>query len=148
MYLSPRPENKSELEEGNCFQPKFGPDGLIPCICQDADSGILLMFAFMNEEALLQTVRTRVAHYYSRSRQKLWKKGESSGHLQHVVEMRTDCDQDVILIRVRVDGPACHVGYPTCFYRVLDLEGEADQAIALKTEGFSKAFDPKAVYKS
>ncbi len=148
MQLSPRPTEKAELEEGALFQPKFDGDGLIPCICQDADSGMILMFAFMNEESLKESIRTKTAVYFSRSRQKLWKKGESSGNVQHIVDIRTDCDQDVVLIRVRADGAACHMGYPSCFYREVSLPAVEDAPVALRAVGLEKEFDPKEVYKS
>ena len=103
------------------FLPKFGADGLIPAIVTDVKSGNVLMFAHMNEEALRQTVSTGVAHFWSRSRAKLWKKGEESGNLLKVSEVRTDCDQDVLWLAVAVegDGVACHTGAKSCFYRRL-----------------------------
>ncbi len=143
--FTPRGE-KPEIEEGARFQPKFDDAGLIPCITQDVTTGEILMFAFMNAEALKETIRTGIAHYYSRSRRKLWKKGESSGHLQRIEEIRTDCDQDVVLIKVKPAGPACHVGYPTCFYRKLTVSAKAGEPVGLSAEGMSKVFDPDAVY--
>src|SRR3954466_5249442 len=99
----------SEVEEGRAFAPKFDADGLVTCVTTDAATGEVLMVAHMNAEALARTVATREAWYFSRSRQKLWKKGESSGHTQRVVEMRVDCDQDAVVIRVEQAGPgACH----------------------------------------
>ena len=102
---------------------KFDSDGLIPAIAQDADTGRVLMFAWMNREALEHTLRTKQGTYWSRSRQELWIKGETSGHTQEVVEVRTDCDQDVILIRIRQEGAACHKGYRSCFFRTVDGTG-------------------------
>ena len=114
----PRPA-KQELEEGKTFAPKFDADGLIVCIASEVHSGDILMVAYMNEEALRLTIETSVAHYWSRSRNSLWRKGDTSGQVQTVVEMRTDCDQDAILIKVEAggDGHACHTGRRSCFYR-------------------------------
>ena len=110
---------KSELEEGVAFTPRFDADGLIVCVTRDARDGQILMLAYMNAEALRLTLEAGVAHYWSRSRQTLWRKGDTSGQSQLVVEMRTDCDQDAILLRVDVqgDGKACHTGRKSCFYR-------------------------------
>ena len=109
------------IEQTLSFIPKFGADGLIPAIVSDAKSGNVLMFAHMNETALRETIATGVAHFWSRSRGKLWKKGEESGNLLNVREIRTDCDQDVVwlLVDVAGDGVACHTGAPSCFYRRL-----------------------------
>ena len=102
--------------------PSFNADGLVAAIAQHADTGEVLMLAWMNAEALQRTLATGEAHYFSRSRQTLWKKGETSGQLQSVVELRVDCDQDAVLLKVRVggDGGACHVGFRSCFYRVVE----------------------------
>ncbi len=115
----PTAGSKAELETGSVLAPRFGPDGLIAAIATDAHSGEVLMFAWMNAEALRLTLETGAAHYFSRSRQALWKKGETSGQLQLVEEVRIDCDQDAVLLKVRPqgDGGACHVGYRSCFYR-------------------------------
>jgi phosphoribosyl-AMP cyclohydrolase len=103
------------------FRPRFGADGLLVAVAQDAVSGRILMLAHMNAEALSQTIKTGIAHYWSRSRQSLWMKGETSGNVQRVREMRVDCDQDAILLMVTVegDGASCHTGRESCFYRVL-----------------------------
>ncbi len=113
--------NKAELEEGADFRPRFDRDGLIACIALDDADGSVLMLAHMNAESLRLTLETGVAHYWSRSRQALWRKGDTSGQTQAVVEIRTDCDQDALLMRVRPggDGGACHTGRRSCFYRVL-----------------------------
>jgi phosphoribosyl-AMP cyclohydrolase len=113
--------SKSELEEGGVFTPRFDAAGLIGCIVTDARDGAVLMFAYMNEEALRLTIETGVAHYWSRSRQGLWRKGDTSGQHQSVKEIRTDCDQDVLLLKVEPggDGGACHTGRRSCFYRRL-----------------------------
>jgi phosphoribosyl-AMP cyclohydrolase len=103
--------------------------GLVPVITQDAASGKVLMLAWINELAWNETLRTGWAHYWSRSRQKLWKKGETSGHTQRIVEIRVDCDADAILYRVAQEGPACHEGYASCFYRSLGTGGEEPQII-------------------
>jgi phosphoribosyl-AMP cyclohydrolase len=110
------------LEEGPTLAPRFDAAGLIAAIATDADSGEVLMLAWMNDEALRLTLETGLAHYWSRSRQSLWKKGETSGQLQAVVEARIDCDQDAIWLKVRPggDGGACHTGRKSCFYRVIE----------------------------
>jgi phosphoribosyl-AMP cyclohydrolase len=114
-------------------------DGLVPAIAQDDDSGEVLMLAYMNEEAWRKTLETGVVHYWSRSRQKLWKKGESSGNVQEVREIRVDCDEDCVVIRVnQIGGAACHTGYRSCFYRVV-RDGK------LVAEG-ERIFDPEKVY--
>ncbi|MET0407158.1 MAG: phosphoribosyl-AMP cyclohydrolase [Hyphomicrobium sp.] len=107
------------IETTLSFDPRFGPDGLIPAIVTDHRSGDVLMFAHMNKDALRATIDSGFAHFWSRSRAKLWKKGEESGNLLQVIELRTDCDQDVIWIRAEVqgDGVACHTGARSCFYR-------------------------------
>lgn len=121
----PTAPTKDALERGSILAPRFGPDGLVAAVTTDASSGEVLMLAWMNAEALRLTVETRIAHYWSRSRGELWRKGASSGQLQHVQEIRVDCDQDAIWLRVRVDGDggACHVGFRSCFYRVVDETG-------------------------
>ena len=118
-----QPERTLPIEESDRFTPRFGPDGLIPCITTDAANGDVLMFAWMDEEALQRTLASGFVHYWSRSRQALWKKGKSSGALQRVVELTTDCDQDVLLVRAAVGDRAgtCHTGRPTCFYRSVPL---------------------------
>ena len=108
-----------DIEQGDRFMPLFDDAGLIPAIASDAQSGAVLMFAWMNREALALTLQTREAHFWSRSRGKLWKKGEESGNVLRVVDVRTDCDQDAILLRVALTGAgvACHTGARSCFYR-------------------------------
>ncbi|GHC78767.1 phosphoribosyl-AMP cyclohydrolase [Limoniibacter endophyticus] len=124
ITFPPAPQSKAELEEGAVFSPKFDAHGLVTAVVTDADDGMMLMVAHMNEEALALTLTTGIAHYWSRSRQKIWKKGETSGNLQNVIEIRTDCDQDAIWIRVRVagDNATCHTGRRSCFYRSVALE--------------------------
>ncbi len=112
-----------DIEESLRFTPRFGADGLIPCIAVDAADGGILMMAWMNREALELTLKTGFVHYFSRSRGGIWKKGETSGALQRVVELLTDCDQDVLLVRAEVAERAgtCHTGRATCFYRRVPL---------------------------
>jgi phosphoribosyl-AMP cyclohydrolase len=119
MSFPTPPTDKKLLEEGATFTPKFDAHGLIVCVTVEASSGEVLMLAYMNELALEKTLETGVAHYWSRSRNELWRKGDTSGQVQNVVEMRTDCDQDAILLRVEPggDGKACHTGRKSCFYR-------------------------------
>ena len=123
---------KRELEEGTTFLPRFDGDGLIACIAVDDRDGAVLMLAHMNEEALGLTIRSGVAHYWSRSRRQLWRKGDTSGQVQHVVELRTDCAQDALLMRVRVggDGGACHTGRRSCFYRAVLDKGDGSPTLA------------------
>jgi phosphoribosyl-AMP cyclohydrolase len=137
----------SEVEEGLMLAPKFDADGLITCVASDAATGAVLMVAHMNAEALAKTIETGEAWYFSRSRQELWRKGTTSGHLQHVVEMRIDCDQDAIWIKVRQDGPgACHTGRRSCFYRAVPLGTGPSGQITLELRDGEKTFDPHAVY--
>lgn len=122
----------------------FDDNGLIPVIAQDADQGTVLMVAWMNAEALSETVRTQRAVYWSRSRQKLWRKGEESGHVQHIHEIRLDCDADVILLSVTQDGGiACHTGRKSCFYQRLESDGSTQRWVS--TDPVLK--DPKLIYK-
>ena len=107
------------IEEGSEFKPQFDSDGLIPVIAQDSQTGEVLMFAYMNRESLEATIASGYGTYFSRSRQKLWKKGEESGHVQKVEQILVDCDQDCLILKVRVDSGQCHVGYMSCFYRAL-----------------------------
>ena len=115
--------SNTEIEHGAAFMPKFDWDGLIPAIVSDRTSGEVLMFAFMNRQALALTIETGIAHFWTRSRNKLWRKGEESGNTLKVLEMRTDCDQDVVWLRVDVqgNGVACHTGAVSCFYRSIPL---------------------------
>ena len=115
--------------------------GLLPAIAQDAHTGSVLMLAWMNAEALSETLKTRRAVYYSRSRGKLWRKGEESGHIQKVVEVRVDCDADAILLRVEQTGAACHEGYASCFFRSLSANGQLDLVM-------ERLVDPASVYQS
>lgn len=137
----------SEIEEGLRLVPKFDADGLVTAVTTDAATGELLMVAHMNEEALAKTIASGEAHYFSRSRRKLWRKGEESGHTQRVIEMRVDCDQDAVWLKVEQKGPgACHTGRKSCFYRAVPL-GQTDD-VTLEFRGAGKAFDPAQAYQS
>jgi phosphoribosyl-AMP cyclohydrolase len=136
-----------EVEEGLALTPKFDADGLVTCVATDVRSGEMLMVAHMNAQALAQTIATGEAWYFSRSRQALWRKGETSGHVQRVVEMRVDCDQDAVWIKVEQAGPgACHTGRRSCFYRAVPT-GTAG-ATRLELCDAEKSFDPDAVYEA
>lgn len=134
------PADKKALEEGSVFSPRFGAGGLVTAVVTDAKDGMLLMVAHMNADALALTIETGVAHYWSRSRNSLWKKGETSGNFQEVVELRTDCDQDAIWLKVKVagDGATCHTGRRSCFYRTV---GMVDGKVSLAGDGSEPLFD-------
>ncbi|HTT47705.1 MAG TPA: phosphoribosyl-AMP cyclohydrolase [Pseudolabrys sp.] len=137
--------DKTAIEEGTAFAPQFGADGLITAVVTDATSGDVLMVAHMDQHALAKTIASGEAWYYSRSRHKLWKKGESSGHVQRVVELRVDCDQDALWLTVEQGGPgACHTGRRSCFYRAVPL-GQSG-AVKLEFRNADKTFDPQSVY--
>ena len=136
--------DSNDIEEGLSLRPKFDANGLVTCVATDASTSEVLMVAHMNEEALRKTIATGEAWYYSRSRQALWRKGETSGHVQRVVEMRTDCDQDAIWIRVEQTGAACHTGRHSCFYRKVEAAGGGARLSFVDAD---KVFDPKAVYR-
>jgi phosphoribosyl-AMP cyclohydrolase len=136
----------SEIEEGTRLLPKFDADGLVTAVATDAASGELLMVAHMNADALAKTIRSGEAHYFSRSRKKLWRKGEESGHTQRVVELRVDCDQDAVWLKVEQTGPgACHTGRRSCFYRAVPL-GQSGE-VTLEFRDADEAFDPAEAYK-
>ena len=141
LFADPAALTHDQLEEGPAFAPRFDAHGLITAIAQEAQSGRVLMVAHMNAEALRLTIESGEVHYYSRSRKALWKKGETSGEVQKLIELRTDCDQDVLLLTVEQTGrgAACHTGRKSCFYRIL-VDGR------LADSGEPKLFDPKAVY--
>ena len=134
-----------EREEGLSFQPKFDASGLLTCVATDAATGELLMVAHMNEEALRKTIDTGDAWYFSRSRKALWRKGESSGHIQRVLEIRTDCDQDAVWIKVEQVGAACHTGRHSCFYRKVEKAEDGPRLVFADAE---RLFDPSTVYKT
>ena len=131
------------IEEGLEFTPKFDENGLIPAIAQDAKTGQVLMVAYMNKAALDATIKTGCATYFSRSRKKLWKKGEESGHFQKVEQILVDCDQDCIILKVTVDAGQCHVGFQSCFYRALKAGSDKDLELIAQ-----KVYDPKKTYKT
>lgn len=136
-----------QVEEGQELAPKFDSAGLIPCVTTDYATGELLMHAYMNREALEKTILTGEAHYWSRSRKCLWHKGATSGFVQVVREMRIDDDQDCVWLRVETAGGAnCHVGYRSCFYRVVPVGAERAKDATLRFTETEKVFDPKAVY--
>lgn len=137
-----------QVEEGSDLAPKFDSDGLIPCITTEAASGDVLMLGYMNREALTQTIATGKAHYWSRSRQRLWQKGANSGLVQEVVEMRIDDDQDAVWLSVNVagSGASCHVGYRSCFYRSVEIGSDGDNPPRLSFTESGKTFDPLEVY--
>jgi phosphoribosyl-AMP cyclohydrolase len=135
----------NEREEGLTFEPKFDASGLVTCVATDASSGEVLMVAHMNDEALRRTIASGQAWYFSRSRNALWRKGESSGHTQRVVEMRMDCDQDAVWIRVEQIGAACHTGRRSCFYRAVS-GGEGGARLSFMDA--ERLFDPKEVYRT
>ena len=144
-------ERKSveEVEEGFSLSPKFNDQGFIPVVTTDTKTGVLLMHAFMNAEALKLTIETKEAHYYSRSRKCIWHKGATSGFVQKVDQILIDDDQDCVWLRVDVQGGAsCHVGYRSCFYRSIPM-GPIDNGreIKMKFEEKEKSFDPEEVYK-
>ena len=143
-------ENVADIEEGNVLSPKFNNDGLIPVITTDFKTKEVLMQGFMNSEALKKTIETKEAHYWSRSRKEVWHKGETSGFVQKVVEMRIDDDQDSIWMSVDIgDGASCHVGYKSCFYRSITLgKIENTEKIKIDFKEKKKKFDPEVVYKN
>jgi len=128
------------LEEGSALMPKFDSDGLITCVTTDASSGDVLMVAHMNAEALARSIASGEAWYFSRSRRALWRKGETSGHTQHIVEMRIDCDQDAVWIKVEQAIAACHTGRRSCFYRAVPL-GRVGAGVKLEFRD-DRVFDP------
>jgi phosphoribosyl-AMP cyclohydrolase len=131
-----------EIEEGLGFMPKFDANGLITAISQDAITGDVLMVAYMNDEALNLTLKTGNAVFFSRSRKKLWKKGEESGHVQKVQQILVDCDQDCLILKVSVDQGQCHVGYQSCFYRAVKVDAKDDLEFVSE-----KVYDPEEAYK-
>ena len=143
-FADPKSLSHADQEEGTVFAPRFDAHGLVTAVAQEAGSNRVLMVAHMNAEALRLTLETGTVHYYSRSRQKIWKKGESSGEIQRLIEMRTDCDQDVVLMLVEQTGrgAACHTGRKSCFYRLVE------DAETLRDSGEPKLFDPAEVYKA
>ena len=142
-------DNIKEVEEGKYLAPKFDKNGLIPVITTDIKTGDILMHGYMNSDALKKTIETKEAHYWSRSRNKIWHKGQVSGFVQKVKEIRIDDDQDSIWLSVDIgNGASCHVGYRSCFYRSIPLgKIKNDEKLEIKFEENKKIFDPKKVYK-
>lgn len=133
----PSPGDKQSLESGAMLTPRFGADGLVTCVVTDAADGMVLMLAHMNAEALALSIESGIAHYWSRSRNELWRKGDTSGSVQSIVEMRVDCDQDAIWIKVRVggSGASCHTGRRSCFYRLVQAGPIAAGGVTLHDDG-------------
>ena len=127
----PAPADKHALEEGTALSPRFDASGLVTCVTTDAESGELLMVAHMNAEALQRSIETGEAWYWSRSRRELWHKGATSGQVQTIVEMRVDCDQDALWLKVKVagDGGCCHTGRRSCFYRIQPLREQGAEPL-------------------
>ena len=144
-FADPATLTHDELEEGTAFAPRFDAAGLVTVVTIEAGSNDVLMLAHMNAQALALTLETGIAHYWSRSRGKIWKKGETSGEIQQVVELRTDCDQDAIVLVVNQTGrgAACHTGRKSCFYRRATF---SDGQAVLEDVGLPRLFDPKEVY--
>ncbi len=147
--IFPAPKSKAESEEGTVFAPRFDAHGLLPVVATSAETGEVLMLAFMNEEALARTIATGEAHYWSRSRGHLWRKGEESGNAQRVVELRTDCDQDAVWLKVETAGAGanCHTGRKSCFYRTVPLGAPPGGGLSLRFVDAERQFDPEAVYR-
>jgi len=142
-------DNIKEVEEGKYLSPKFDENGLIPVITTDFQTGDILMHGYMNDEALKKTIETKEAHYWSRSKKKMWHKGQVSGFIQKVKEIRIDDDQDSVWLSVDIgNGSSCHVGYRSCFYRSIPLGKIKDEKkLEIKFKENKKTFDPKKVYK-
>jgi len=142
-------DNIKEVEEGKYLSPKFDENGLIPVITTDFQTGDILMHGYMNDEALKKTIETKEAHYWSRSKKKMWHKGQVSGFIQKVKEIRIDDDQDSVWLSVDIgNGSSCHVGYRSCFYRSIPLGKIKDEEkLEIKFKETKKTFDPKKVYK-
>lgn len=144
---SPPKANVADIEEGTAFAPKFDADGLVAVVVTSAETGEVLMLAHMNSEALARTLETGEAQFWSRSRKRLWRKGEESGNTMRVVEMRTDCDQDALWLKVEMGGAGacCHTGRKSCFYRAVPI-GKGGTGVSLTFVDAEKLFDPEKVY--
>ncbi len=142
-------DNIKEVEEGKYLEPKFDKNGLIPVITSDFNTGDILMHGYMNDEALKKTIETKEAHYWSRSRKKIWHKGQVSGFIQKVKEIRIDDDQDSLWLCVDIgNGASCHVGYRSCFYRSIPLGKISNiEKLEMKFKEKEKNFNPKKIYK-
>ena len=142
-------DNIKEIEEGKYLEPKFDENGLIPVVATDFKTGDILMHGYMNDEALKKTIETKDAHYWSRSRKKLWRKGQTSGFVQIVKEIRIDDDQDSVWLSVDIGkGASCHVGFRSCFYRSIPLgKIQNEENLEMEFKETEKIFDPKKIYK-
>ena len=142
-------DNIKEVEEGKYLAPKFDKNGLIPVITSDFQTGDILMHGYMNDEALRKTIETKEAHYWSRSRKEIWRKGQVSGFIQRVKEIRIDDDQDSVWLSVDIgNGASCHVGYRSCFYRSIPLgKIKNEEELEMEFKETEKTFDPKKIYK-
>ena len=149
QFMFKKRDNIKEVEEGKYLSPKFDENGLIPVITTDFQTGGILMHGYMNDEALKKTIETKKAHYWSRSRKKIWRKGQVSGFVQIVKEIRIDDDQDSVWLSVDIgSGASCHVGYRSCFYRSIPLgKIKNEEELKMEFKEKEKIFDPKKVYK-
>jgi len=149
QFMFKKRDNIKEVEEGKYLSPKFDENGLIPVIATDFQTGDILMHAYMNDEALKKTIETKEVHYWSRSRKKIWHKGQVSGFVQIVKEIRIDDDQDSVWLSVDIgNGASCHVGYRSCFYRSIPLgKIKNEEELEMEFKEKKKIFDPKKVYK-
>ena len=150
QFMFKKRDNIKEVEEGKYLSPKFDENGLIPVITTDFQTGGILMHGYMNDEALKKTIETKEVHYWSRSRKKIWRKGQVSGFVQIVKEIRIDDDQDSVWLSVDIgNGASCHVGYRSCFYRSIPLgKIKNDEELEMEFKEEKKIFDPKKVYKN
>jgi len=150
QFMFKKRDNIKEVEEGKYLSPKFDENGLIPVITTDFQTGGILMHGYMNDEALRKTIETKEVHYWSRSRKKIWRKGQVSGFVQIVKEIRIDDDQDSVWLSVNIgNGASCHVGYRSCFYRSIPLgKIKNDEELEMEFKEKKKIFDPKKVYKN
>jgi len=149
QFMFKKRDNIKEVEEGKYLSPKFDENGLIPVITTDFQTGDILMHGYMNDEALKKTIETKEAHYWSRSRKKIWRKGQVSGFIQKVKEIRIDDDQDSVWLSVDIgNGSSCHVGYRSCFYRSIPLgKIKNEEELEMEFKETEKTFDPEKVYK-
>jgi len=149
QFMFKKRDNIKEVEEGKYLSPKFDENGLIPVITTDFQTGDILMHGYMNYEALKKTIETKEVHYWSRSRKKLWRKGQVSGFVQIVKEIRIDDDQDSVWLAVDIgNGASCHVGYRSCFYRSIPLgKIKNEEELEMEYKEKKKIFDPEKVYK-
>ena len=149
QFMFKKRDNIREVEEGKYLSPKFDKNGLIPVITTDFQTGDILMHGYMNDEALKKTIETKEVHYWSRSRKKIWRKGQVSGFVQIVKEIRIDDDQDSVWLSVDIgNGASCHVGYRSCFYRSIPLgKIKNEEELEMEFKEKKKIFDPKKIYK-